>query len=99
MMLLKKLWWLLVAIAAVWLGIWVVFDNPEPVAFHLFGFDLGLLPGGLLLLATFSIGCIAGLIFSFPALAKLRHRVNVLNKQLIKLKVSDVDKQGSAKLD
>jgi uncharacterized integral membrane protein len=97
MMLLKKLWWLLVAIVAVWLGIWVVFDNPDPMAFHLFGFDLGLLPGGLLLLATFSIGCITGLIFSFPALARLRRRVNVLNKQLVKSKVSDVNNHGAEK--
>ena len=99
MVLLKKLCWLLVAIAAVWLGIWVVFDNPDPIAFRLFGFDLGLLPGGLLLLAAFAIGCITGLIVSVPALVRLRHRASVLRKQLIKSKVSAVNGRGPEKLD
>jgi|TARA_R110000822_G_scaffold59736_7_gene148825 uncharacterized integral membrane protein len=99
MVLLKKLLWLLVALAAVWLGIWVVFDNPEPVAFRLFGFDLGLLPGGLLLLAAFAIGCITGLIVSIPALVRLGHRANVLKKQLIKSKAPAIDGRSPEKLD
>ena len=99
MALLKKLWWLLVAILAIWLGIWVVVDNPDPVAFKLFGFDTKPLPGGLWLLATFAVGCVVALIASSPALVKLNHRAKRLNKQLVKLKSSTVKNADAVKLD
>lgn len=88
MALLKKLWWLLIAITAIWLGIWVVIDNPDPVIFKLFGFETKPLPGGLWLLATFAIGCIVALVASSPSLVRLNHRAKRLNKQLNKIKAS-----------
>jgi uncharacterized integral membrane protein len=88
MALLKKLWWLLIAIAAIWLGIWVVIDNPDPVIFKLFGFETKPLPGGLWLLATFAIGCIVALVASSPSLVRLNHRAKRLTKQLEKIKAS-----------
>lgn len=99
MALLKKLWWLLIAIAAIWLGIWVVVDNPDPVAFKLFGFETKPLPGGLWLLATFAVGCVVALVASSPALVKLNHRVRRLNKQLIKIKASTVKNNDAVKID
>ena len=99
MALLKKLWWLLIAITAIWLGIWVVIDNPDPVTFKLFGFDTKPLPGGLWLLATFAIGCVVALLASSPALIRLSHRVGRLNKQLIKLKTSTAKSADAVKLD
>lgn len=99
MALLKKLWWLLIAIAAIWLGIWVVVDNPDPVSFKLFGFETKPLPGGLWLLATFAVGCVVALVASSPALVKLNHRVRRLNKQLIKIKASTVKNNDAVKID
>jgi uncharacterized integral membrane protein len=99
MALLKKLWWLLIAIIAIWLGVWVVIDNPEPVTFKLFGFDTKPLPSGLWLLATFAIGCVVALLASSPALIRLGHRVKRLNKQLVKLKASTVKTPDTEKLD
>jgi len=99
MALLKKLWWLLIAIAAICLGVWVVIDNPEPVAFTLFGFETKPLPGGLWLLVTFAIGCVVALIASSPALVRLNHRVKRLNKQLIKIKASTVKNTDAVKID
>ena len=99
MALLKKLWWLLIAIAAIWLGIWVVVDNPDPVAFKLFGFETKPLPGGLWLLATFAVGFVVALVASSPALVKLNHRVRRLNKQLIKIKASTVKNNDAVKID
>lgn len=99
MALLKKLWWLLIAIVAICLGVWVVIDNPEPVAFKLFGFETKPLPGGLWLLVTFAIGCVVALIASSPALVRLNHRVRRLNKQLIKIKASTVKNTDAVKID
>jgi uncharacterized integral membrane protein len=99
MALLKKLWWLLIAIAAIWLGIWIVIDNPELVSFNLFGFETKPLPGGLWLLATFAIGCVVALIASSPTLVRLNHRSKRLNKQVAKLKASNEKNVDAAKLD
>jgi len=81
------------------LGIWVVVDNPDPVAFKLFGFETKPLPGGLWLLATFAVGCVVALVASSPALVKLNHRVRRLNKQLIKIKASTVKNTDAVKID
>lgn len=99
MALLKKLWWLLIAITAIWLGLWVVIDNPDPITFKIFGFDTKPFPSGLWLLATFAIGCVVALLASSPALIRLNHRVRRLNKQLIKLKTSTEKSADAVKLD
>ena len=99
MAMLKKLWWLLIAVAAIWLGIWIVIDNPAPVVFKLFGFETKPLPGGLWLLVTFAVGCVVALVASSPALVRLNHRVKRLNKQLVKLKASTVKSADAVKLD
>jgi uncharacterized integral membrane protein len=99
MALLKKLWWLLIAVAAIWLGIWIVIDNPELVSFNLFGFETKPLPGGLWLLATFATGCVVALVVSSPTLVRLNHRAKRLNKQLTKLKSATEQSVDAVKLD
>ncbi len=99
MILLRKLCLLLLAVAAIWLGFWVVFDNPDPVSFKLFGFDLWSLPSGLWLLSFFAVGCFSGVLFSAPAVIRLKRRARVLKKQLDKHKASEIHKHSSSTID
>ena len=99
MTLLKKLWWFLIIVSATWLGVRVVVDNLDPVAFNLFGFETMMLPSGLWLVITFAVGFIIALIAISPALVRLNHRVKRLNKQLIKIKASTEKNTDAVKID
>lgn len=88
MMLFRKIWWLFIVLLAICLGVWVVIDNPDSISLKLFGFDIPSIPGGLWLLITFAVGCVVALLISLPTFIKLNHRIKRLQKQLVKLKVS-----------
>jgi len=81
---LKTLWWIIVALLAIWFGFWVVVDNPESITVKLAGFEMKSLPSGLLLLAVFSGGCLVGLLAGLPSVTKLKRQVGRLNRQLPK---------------
>jgi lipopolysaccharide assembly protein A len=88
MALLKKLFFLLIGLAAILLGIGLVLTNPDAITIDFFGYESGPLPRGLWLLAALFTGCLTGILASLPMLLRLRRRVHVLNQQLIKLRVA-----------
>ena len=81
---LKLLCWILVVLAAVWLGFWLVVDNPQVITVRLLGFEVESLPTGLWFLLVFSTGCLIGLLCGWPQLIRLKKQLSSLNRRLMK---------------
>jgi len=85
---LKNILWLIITSVSVFLGVCLVMDNPELVSFKIFGFESNIYPRGLLLLGSFSIGCILTLLVTSTAFIKLKYKLSKTKKQLAKLESS-----------
>ena len=85
---LKNILWLLISFTFIALGAWIVIDNPNSVAFKIFGFETRPLPSGLWLLGSFSAGCIVSLFVSSLTLVKLNYKLRKASKQLAKMESS-----------
>lgn len=72
---LKLLWWIVIGVMAIVIGVWVVVDNPEPVMVRLAGFKLQELPTGLWILLAFTVGCLFGLLCGWPQLLRAKEAV------------------------
>ncbi|MCB1667893.1 MAG: LapA family protein [Porticoccaceae bacterium] len=81
---LKLLWWIVIGVMAIVIGVWVVVDNPEPVMVRLAGFKLQELPTGLWILLAFTVGCLFGLLCGWPQLLRQKKQLNSLRRQLRK---------------
>lgn len=74
----KKLKTLLTFIAvllAVFLGLWIVQDNPQQTAVILLGFPLLALPLGLWILVFFGAGLVLGFCLCYPAVFALQSKL------------------------
>jgi len=80
---LRKALLLLVILVSLVLGLWPCADNTEPVALVLYGFRIEPQPLGLLVVATFGCGVIAGLLGNLLATSWLVFRLKRLQKRLV----------------
>ena len=81
----RNVLWLLLILAALFCGAWVVVDNNSLVDFNLFGLLVSRQSLGLLVLATFSVGLVVGLLCNILVTSwmviKLKRLQKRLNKQ------------------
>ena len=73
------------ALAAVFLGVWVVQDNDLVTGVVLFGFSLAELPVGLWILVFFFLGIMAGICLCYPTIFSLKRQRRRYIKRLQKL--------------
>lgn len=73
---------LLLLLACVLMGIWIVQDNPLEVTASLFGFTLRQLPLGIWLLAAFLAGSVLSYVVSLPGSLGQRAQTRRLQRQL-----------------
>ena len=85
---LTNILWLIITFVSVFLGVCLVMGNPELVSFKILGFESSIYPQGLLMLGSFSIGCVLTLLVTSSTLIKLKYRLNKAKKQLAKLESS-----------
>jgi hypothetical protein len=78
---LKKLFYVLFALALIFSGLWLVVANPGEISLDLFFFSTSPLNTGLIVLLSFAIGCAVGLLVGLNLLQLLR-----LNNRLYWLK-------------
>jgi len=71
---LKTLLLFIAVLLAVFLGLWIVQDNPEQTAITLLGFPLWIMPLGLWLLAFFGAGLALGFCLCYPAVFFLQRK-------------------------
>ena len=69
-------------VIAIFIGVWVVQDNPVETDIMLLGFPVGKLPLGLWMLVFFLGGLIAGLCLSYPTIFGLKRQAKRKNKIL-----------------
>ncbi|PCH52961.1 MAG: hypothetical protein COC20_01615 [Cellvibrionales bacterium] len=81
----KLIFLILAVLVAVFIGAWVVQDNPFETSIILLGFPLAELPVGLWVLVFFISGLIAGACLSYPAIFNLQRRSRINIKRLRKL--------------
>ncbi len=78
---------LVVVLAAVFIGAWVVQDNALKTGLVLLGFQLAELPVGLWVLVFFFCGVVVGVALCYPANFALKRQSRQLVKKLQKLDV------------
>lgn len=85
----RSVLWLLFFLAALFLGAWVVVDNNYLVDFNLFGFLISRQTLGLLVLASFAVGLLTGLLGSVLITSWMAIKLNRLQKRLQKQEVKN----------
>lgn len=78
---------ILVIILFMLVGMWVVEDNPAPIALSLFGFPMGEKPVGVLVLFIFALGVLAGLALSSIPLMRSKLALRRCRKQLLAVRL------------
>ena len=78
---LKKLILLLIIILCIGLGGWIFLDNPEPLSMTFLGFRTPAMPKGIWLLSALFIGCVLGILSSYPLVVRLKMKLRQQQKQ------------------
>ena len=81
MKVLKNLILFLIVILCIGLGGWLFLDNPEPISMTFLGFKTPELPKGIWLLGALFIGCVLGIISSYPVVVRLKMKLRQQQRQ------------------
>ena len=91
---LKNILWLIITLISVILAVCLVMDNQDLIFFKIFDFESKLFPKGLLLLVSFSIGCLVTLMLSSSIIITQKFKLNSAQNSLIKLKSVSNNKES-----
>lgn len=91
----KTLLLFVAVLLAVFLGLWIVQDNPEQTAITLLGFPLWVMPLGLWILVFFGVGLALGFCLCYPAMFVLQRKVkrSVRRERQLDDELAEVRKQ------